>query len=811
MTTDIVNVRKTAKMYCRLGWDIVPIRRGKKYPEIKQWQTLKITSEQVDEYFSNDITNIGILTGQDRFVIDLDMNPWGGLKWRGEKEYPWGDMPWDELSAKEQKQHKEHKCIYDYEQRYGNTNHYDNGTGSSLNIYQQWLNEYNNGEALNTPTSRTGSGGLQIFVKLPPGADLTQSSKSIHPAIDTRTAGGQVVVSPSIHPNGNKYRWIIKPDTPIIDCPEWLLEKLQMPNWRDEFRENQGIDSKIDTWWKDRKTGSDARELANSNYHISSGEGRKRALCSIAGYWSNRGLSGQDLVGKVLPNLDRMENDPSDPVDEKRVRAICRWVDGRNAGSVSKGKKSETTDALERVLGTVDRFPIDSLPQVIQTYVVNKSEQLGVPYDFLGGGVLCVFAGAIGTTYAIQLNNSWREPAILWYTVLADTGSRKTACFKAVWAIAAEKERKVQEHNRLLEKQFQKEKLLYEKAIAQFKDSDGSPPEPPEVPRKRILKVSDATYESLGHILSASSSGTSVFRAEILGWIESPSQYSKGKNGARTFYLEAYDGDSYTMTRVGSGETYIHRNHLNVWGFSQTKNFLRIVGNESNVDDGFAPRFLVSNPGPFPLASRDIANDEESLEKLRSIYSDLVDYEPGYRDKEKHDPITNYLQFDKEAQKAWGNFHNTYESITNKYFIGKNHQFVGWWNKFPGQLARLILVIHIIRWKSGETSNPEIDYDSVKMGLKLGKYFLAHAFKTVMSGNDKNGGLRNIAHYKSYRKIMGWVSNHKRPMDIRTMIQNRCFTTTAETKRILHSWIEDGLGIYINEEKKLFVPLPQEE
>ena len=134
-----------------------------------------------------------------------------------------------------------------------------------------------------------------------------------------------------------------------------------------------------------------------------------------------------------------------------------------------------------------------------------------------------------------------------------------------------------------------------------------------------------------------------------------------------------------------------------------------------------------------------------------------------------------------------------------------------WWNKYPGQLARLILVIHIIRWKSGETASVAIDYKSLEMGYKLGKYFLSHAYKTVINRNNKNDNSDNIPHYKEYEKIVRWVKNHKSPMDIRTMISYRYFKNKPKAENILAEWSEYGLGIFVNEEKNLFVPLGGEE
>jgi len=453
-----------------------------------------------------------------------------------------------------------------------------------------------------------------------------------------------------------------------------------------------------------------------------------------------------------------------------------------------------------------DEFPSDSLPSVVQKYVVNKSEQLGVPFEFFAGGILAIFAGAIGTAYGIKLNNSWTEPLIMWHVVLAETGSRKTPCFKAVWDIARKKEGEVNEHNKVLEKIFQKQKLKYEAELAQYKGKGGKEPDgPPDPPKKRFLKVSDATYESLGHILSANSCGTSVFRAEILGWIEGSSQYSKNKNGSRTFYLESYDGDSYTMTRVGSGETYIPRNHLNIWGFSQTKNFYRILNKEGNVDDGFAPRFLISSPDPFPVSSSSVADDTNSLKILQSIYSDLVDIKPDYHDNNKSNPITQYLRFNSRTQERWDNWHKKYETVTNKHFVGKNHFFMPWWNKYPGQLARLIGIVHVIRMRCGDTKSSQIDGDSFEMGTALGKHFLGKAFKAVMHGREKTNG--NIPFQKEYNKVAKWVKNNKSPMSIRTMTINKCFHNKEGAQKVLELWVDHGLGIFVNEEKNLFVPV----
>lgn len=83
------------------------------------------------------------------------------------------------------------------------------------------------GELPNTPIAITGGGGRHIFFKYAAGTKNTASK--IAQGIDTRSEGGYVVGSGSIHPNGNEYRWDEKynPETtPLADAPQWLIKLL---------------------------------------------------------------------------------------------------------------------------------------------------------------------------------------------------------------------------------------------------------------------------------------------------------------------------------------------------------------------------------------------------------------------------------------------------------------------------------------------------------------------------------------------------------------------------------------------------------
>ena len=192
------------------------------------------------------------------------------------------------------------------------------------------------------------------------------------------------------------------------------------------------------------------------------------------------------------------------------------------------------------------------------------------------------------------------------------------------------------------------------------------------------------------------------------------------------------------------------------------------------------------------------------MEKLKNIYSDLVDREPIYQDKAKKYPVTEYLRLDKNAQKAWDEHHDKYEDLTNELFLGNDHYIIPWWNKYPGQAARLILVIHIIRQMSGETSSRDIDAVSVNRGIRLGRFFLATAYRTISQRKGNNG---SIIHQREYAKIVRWVKSHKEPMEVRKMQRNRVFGDAPSARDMLDEWVDAGLGIYADKDKNRFVPL----
>ncbi len=78
-----------------------------------------------------------------------------------------------------------------------------------------------------TLASATGGGGEQRLFRLADHLDLEvigNSVRKLGAGLDVRASGGQIVVAPSVHRSGRRYRWLIRAG--LAALPEWLYELL---------------------------------------------------------------------------------------------------------------------------------------------------------------------------------------------------------------------------------------------------------------------------------------------------------------------------------------------------------------------------------------------------------------------------------------------------------------------------------------------------------------------------------------------------------------------------------------------------------
>jgi putative DNA primase/helicase len=162
--------------------------------------------------------------------------------------------------------------------------------------------ERKHGRLPETRAADTGGDGVHLLFKYP-DFPVKNSTGELGPGLDIKSDGGSIVVPPSLHVSGKRYRW--RNSAPIADAPEWFLQLL--------------------------------REAARKSYAIGQGqigetipEGRRNiALTSLAGTMRRRGLDAVEIEPSLLVVNDR-RCDPPLPEDEVRevASSVCRYQPG---------------------------------------------------------------------------------------------------------------------------------------------------------------------------------------------------------------------------------------------------------------------------------------------------------------------------------------------------------------------------------------------------------------------------------------------------------------------------------------------------
>ncbi len=179
------------------------------------------------------------------------------------------------------------------------------------------LQELSKGDLPQTWEYTTGK-GRRLLYRLPEGCTVTSHSFK-RPGTEIEilrfmSAGGQVVLPPSIHRNGAVYKWTHSPDEiPAADVPEWLRGKIN--------HESESPSRPVD--------GEMITEGGRNNY-----------LISLAGAMRKCGAD-QEAIAAALRSTNESRFDPR--LEESEVlsvaRSACRYTPDEYSGVTIKQNK----------------------------------------------------------------------------------------------------------------------------------------------------------------------------------------------------------------------------------------------------------------------------------------------------------------------------------------------------------------------------------------------------------------------------------------------------------------------------------------
>jgi hypothetical protein len=141
--------------------------------------------------------------------------------------------------------------------------------------------------------------------------------------------------------------------------------------------------------------------------------------------------------------------------------------------------------------------------------------------------------------------------------------------------------------------------------------------------------------------------------------------------------------------------------------------------------DGFLDRILFAFPEQRPPA--EWTWDEvspESIEPWRKAVEELLRL-----NQEPHSlgPRPHFVKMDRDARREfeWGMNVVCEEQRRNDL----PSTLKGVWAKWPGHTARLVLIVHLLRWILREVEDENVDAESMRRAIRLVTYFQAHARK----------------------------------------------------------------------------------
>ncbi len=414
--------------------------------------------------------------------------------------------------------------------------------------------------------------------------------------------------------------------------------------------------------------------------------------------------------------------------------------------STSGGAFSEFGDPepLPDLLPPVQQFDLQLLPGALQPWITDMAERIQCPPDYCAVAAMVGLAGIVGRKVGIRpkRQDDWLVVPNLYGAVIGRPGIMKSPAIAGplvplrTLEIEA-KERFIEElndHEAAQLVQTERKKLGQndiKKALKEGKDASALAVElvrgeQPEPTRRRYL-VNDSTVEKVGEILAENPNGVVTFRDELTGLLRYLDK--EGHEGARAFYLEAWNGNGrYTYDRIGRGTIDIEAAILSVVGGIQPGPlgaYLRAAVKSGAGDDGLIQRFQLAVWPDHSKQWRNVDRWPNSEAKQRAFETfrllDSLDPNEIGAELDRGDPeAIPFLRFAPDAQEVFDAWRADLEV---KVRSGEEHPAIeAHLAKYRSLIPSLALLIHLADHRAGP-----VQLDALDRAIRWGTYLETHA------------------------------------------------------------------------------------
>jgi hypothetical protein len=567
-------------------------------------------------------------------------------------------------------------------------------------------------EKLDTRKILTGGGGFHFYFKYPNAVEIRNKPNiGGYSGIETRGAGGYVVAPPSLHRSGKRYQ--TDGHTECKDAPDWLIEMINAP-----------------------KQNSNTFSNPPASQTIPEGT-RNNTLTSLAGSMRRQNFP-ETAIYAALSETNKKQCSP--PLDDSEVQQIVRSVTRYAPGLITPNLPQNwgTPEPFDDYTGPA--FPSNVFPGIVNDFVEAQAVALQVPVGLVASLAIGVCAAAAAGHCTVRISKEWAEPLNVFVAVALPSGERKSPTFRVMTEPIEEREKSLLEAYRpefetqkaehdILETQLQAAKT----AAAKAKGLNRNGEEMKEVitlseklANHKIEKpprfiADDATSESVASLLAENKGRMAIMSTEGGLFETLAGRYSSGVPNIDV-YLKGYSGDPLRVDRKSRPAECVSNPALTLCLTVQPGVICDLFAKPTFRGRGLLARFLYSLPKSkvgYRSTNPAFVPDNLRQEWHNKIMAILKLTEPPAGEE-------HALRLSPEADAIFQKFRDEAEKRLRPE--GDLSGIADWGNKFPGNVARLAGILHLLEnAPKNEPWKIPISASTIKSAIKIGDYYAQHA------------------------------------------------------------------------------------
>jgi replicative DNA helicase len=721
--------------YAALGWRVIPIAPGFKYPKgWKDWQLAATTDPAtITAWWTGQYAGwgVGIATGPETgiWVLDIDVA--------------------------------------------------DGKTGDET--LQDLENTYH--PLPDTVEAITGRGGRHLYFNYPPNMEVRAGAATrLGNGLDVRGIGGQVLAEPSIGPTGGTYTWVIghaPGDIPVAEAPGWLIAHIEAPapanthsspsdeGTKSVFSQPTGVDDGPADRYNAATTWPDLLEADGWSLHHTDRDGeqhwtrpgkeRREGTSATVGY---RGADVLKVFTSSVPTLEaeraysrfayyaatQHRGDQSAAAHALindgygRPETDLTWTPSISdiAADLANQQLPDTPTPLAQTARHGPPFPLHALPDWVAAQCTAVAESFQVPADLPAtlalGALSTILAGHIKTRLTAT---AWIEHSNLYLVVALPPGTGKSPVFKVMTRAIVDLEKDTIRQRRRDVTEAEAKRDILEKQVKNAREvavkSDtgtshaiieaarlAAELDELEIPPTGQMIGEDITPEALVETLATNHGRLALLSSEGGIFDMMAGQYAeKGRTANLNVYLQGWSADSIRRKRVKSEAQVIAEAILTICVTTQPGVVASLAQNTELVTRGLPVRFMFSLP-PSNVGKRNRYRVLDDLDQnIRSTYDDTLG-RIGRRWASVEHPTTIELAIDaRDRFLAWD------QACEHRLDIGGDMAAMAeWHSKLRSSVLRLAGILH----EADEPPRGEpVTLATIDRALDIGEYWLEHA------------------------------------------------------------------------------------